>query len=70
MHVIEQTRDEKIAMYMKLTKRELAEMFASANEAIDSLTKEKPARWVQMPSWRIDFGHTSVSTNALNVRVQ
>ena len=34
MVVIPQTRDEKIAMYMKLTKRELAEMLANANQAL------------------------------------
>ena len=53
MHVIEQTRDEKIAMYMKLTKRELAEMLASTNEAISSLAKEKTTRWVELPSRKL-----------------
>ena len=41
IRVIPQTREEKIAMYMKLTKRELAEMLASANEVVEALTREK-----------------------------
>ena len=32
--IIAQSRDEKIAMYMKLTKRGLAEMLVNANEAL------------------------------------
>lgn len=34
LQTVEQTRDEKIAMYMKLTKRELAEMLANCNEML------------------------------------
>ena len=34
MSVIEQTRDEQIAMYLKLTKRELTERLVNANEAL------------------------------------
>ncbi len=37
MQVIEQTRDERIAMYMKLRKAKLAEMLLNCNEALDSL---------------------------------
>ena len=37
MQLVEQTRDEKMAMYMKLTKRELAEMLVNANDALQSL---------------------------------
>ena len=37
MQVIEQTRNEKLAMYMKLTRRELAEMLVNANDALQSL---------------------------------
>ena len=44
--VIEQTHDEKIEMYMKLTKRELATMLANANDAIDLLQKQD---WVSPP---------------------
>jgi len=36
MHIIPQTRDEKVIMYMKLTKRELVEMLINANKALDS----------------------------------
>ena len=32
-----QTRDEKIAKYMKLTKRELVERLVNSNEALDKL---------------------------------
>ncbi len=34
IQVIEQTRAEKLAMYMKLSKRELAEMLVNANAAL------------------------------------
>jgi hypothetical protein len=37
--IVRQTREEKLAMYMKLRKKELAEMLISANDAIDNLTK-------------------------------
>jgi hypothetical protein len=37
--VVEQTRDEKIAKYMKLTKRELVERLVNSNEALDKLRK-------------------------------
>ncbi len=37
--VVKQTRDEKIAMYMKLTKWELAERLVNSNEALDKLRK-------------------------------
>ncbi|MCH7570374.1 MAG: hypothetical protein IH919_07395 [Deltaproteobacteria bacterium] len=42
MHLIEQTHDEKIAMYLKLTKRELAEMLVTANVALRSLPDPTP----------------------------
>ena len=42
MSVIEQTRDEQIAMYLKLTERELAEMLVNANEAL-VMALERPA---------------------------
>ena len=48
MQVIKQTRDEKIAMYMKSTKRELVEMLATCNEHIDRLTLGRPLR----PQWQ------------------
>ena len=34
MHVVEQTREEKIAMYMKLTKREIIEMLLNNQELL------------------------------------
>ena len=37
--VIKQTCDEKIAKYMKLTKRELVERLVNSNEALDKLRK-------------------------------
>ena len=42
IQVIPQPRDEKIAMYMKLTKGELAAMLVGANEAIDALSRNHP----------------------------
>lgn len=44
IHAIEMTREEKIAMYMKLSKRELAEMLANSNVLVDSLLKRIPER--------------------------
>ena len=46
-HVIKQTHDEKIAMYMKLTKRELAEMLANCNEALSARAAVEPVKVVQ-----------------------
>lgn len=37
LQVIEQTRDERMAMYMNLRKAELAEMLINCNEALDRL---------------------------------
>ncbi len=45
MRLLEQTREEKIKMYMKLTKRELAEMLANANKALEG----KPLVWEIVP---------------------
>ena len=41
MQVIEQTHDEKIAMYMKSTKAELAEMLVGCNEALEIVQKAR-----------------------------
>lgn len=41
MQVIEQTRDEKTAMYMKLRKSLLVEMLLNNQELADRLLKEK-----------------------------
>ena len=45
MRVIAQTRDEKITMYMKLTKRELVEMLVNANKALEG----RPSAWEVVP---------------------
>ena len=37
--VIKQTRDEKIAMYMRLTKRELVKRLVNSDEALNKLQK-------------------------------
>ena len=38
MQIIQQTHDETVAMYMKgCTKKQLAEMLASCNEALDTM---------------------------------
>ena len=47
LYIVEQTRDEKIAMYMKLRKREIAEMLVNANDALHHLT---PIQWTSFPS--------------------
>ena len=36
MQVIEQTDDEKLKMYMKCTKKELAEMLIQCNKILDN----------------------------------
>ena len=36
--VVEQTKDEKVAMYMKLTKRELIEMVIHCNELLGKMS--------------------------------
>jgi len=35
VHVVEQTQEEKMAMYMKLSKKELSSMLIQANRAIE-----------------------------------
>ena len=39
LQVIEQTREEKIKMYMKIPKKALIEMLINCNEIIDELKK-------------------------------
>ncbi len=46
--VTQQTREEKIAMYMKLTKWELVEMLVSANDAAS--THPSPV-WTGPTTW-------------------
>ncbi len=45
MRLIEQTRDEKVTMYMKLTKRELVEMLVNVNKALEG----RPIAWEVVP---------------------
>lgn len=54
MRVMPQTRDEKLAMYMKLTKRELAEMLVGCNDGLSQLSKadQKRSRWAGLPPLR------------------
>jgi len=37
MQIVQQTRDEKISMYMRTQKRKLAEMLVNCNEIIEAL---------------------------------
>lgn len=50
MYLIPQTHDEKIVMYLKLTKRELAEMLVNANLA-EILVNANAALIINRPSW-------------------
>ena len=49
--VIEQTREEKVAVYLKLTKRELAEMLVNANDAMAVLSALPPEPSSSDPTW-------------------
>ncbi len=51
MRLIEQTRDEKVTMYMKLTKRELVEMLVNANKALEG----RPIAWEVVPYTHFNF---------------
>lgn len=39
MQIIEQTKEEKMAMYMKLPKKQLVEMLIESNRVLDTLAK-------------------------------
>lgn len=41
MHIVQMTKDEKIAMYMKLSKRELAELLTNSNDALERALENK-----------------------------
>ena len=56
MQIIEQTHDEKVAMYMKLKKAKLIEMLIHCNEILDS----KPAH----PGWDLHSDHSVSITKA------
>lgn len=44
--MIQQTQEEKIAMYMKLSKKELIEMLLENQRVVDQLSQQ-PLQWVQ-----------------------
>ena len=41
LQIVEQTKEEKMAMYMKLTKKQIAEMLINCNDIITALTQAK-----------------------------
>ena len=41
LQIVEQTKEEKMAMYMKLPKKQIAEMLISCNDIITALTQAK-----------------------------
>lgn len=41
LQTVEQTKEEKIAMYMKLPKKQIAEMLINCNDIITALTQAK-----------------------------
>ena len=41
LQIVEQTKEEKMAMYMKLPKKQIAEMLINCNDIITALTQEK-----------------------------
>ena len=56
MHIIPQTRDEKLAVYMKLTKRAVAEMLVNCNDALDSRppapVRVEATTWAWYGAWQ------------------
>ena len=53
LQIVEQTKEEKMAMYMKLPKKQIAEMLINCNDIIASLMQAKncviPAVMVELP---------------------
>lgn len=41
LQIVEQTKEEKMAMYMKLPKKQIAEMLINCNDIITALTQVK-----------------------------
>ncbi len=41
LQIVEQTKDEKMAMYMKLPKKQIVEMLINCNDIITALTQAK-----------------------------
>lgn len=51
MQVIPQTREEKIAMYMKVTKRELVEMLLNNQDFRDRLLADRRGNARRLTMW-------------------
>jgi hypothetical protein len=53
LQIVEQTKEEKMAMYMKLPKKQIVEMLINCNDIITALTQAKncviPAVMVELP---------------------
>jgi len=41
LQIVEQTKEEKMAMYMKLPKKQIVEMLINCNDIITALTQAK-----------------------------
>ena len=71
--VVEQTREEKMAMYMKLTKRELVEMLFNANDMLSHRTQrlkwltdgvyDNVAGWTFKKESALQAAHTNLLSN-------
>jgi hypothetical protein len=55
LQIIEQTDEEKLAMYMKLDKEEIAKMLIQSNKHLDALIAKQPYITPQtpFPSWPV-----------------
>lgn len=49
MQIIQMTKEERIAMYMKLSKREIAELLVNSNDALYNLLETQQPKWIQFP---------------------
>ena len=56
MQVVEQTHEERVKMYMRCKKKELAEMLANCNEVMGRWTLQPPRRMqvdaMPLDDWR------------------
>jgi len=57
MYIVEQTKEEKIAMYMKCTKRELIEMVINCNMALSAISEQQRMSWVNMKLESVHVGN-------------
>jgi len=63
MQIIQQTHDEKVAMYMKgCTKKQLAEMLANCNEVLDTMPPK-----IFHSVGRLESGYISQTTTAQSI---